>query len=262
MRNRRLAIAGLVLTTAIGLTGCARTSEPTPAGATTPNAAQPADPTAELSAGALKLTQQSMKVTMDLTGGVRMTGVADPKADTAQMEMTLGTGTDSSTDGTARIRKIGKDMWLKFSGAMGALDGLGKGKWMHLDLSTLGEGGAFGMSGSDPAAAAKMIKATSNVQRTGDHRYSGVLDLTKAQTVDSKLVGSLGEKAKAVPFTAATAEQGRLIEMTVDLRGVGPAAGLLKTTYSDFGTPVSVTAPPASDVRELPSQLKGIVGGD
>jgi hypothetical protein len=237
MRNRRLAIAGLVLTTAIGLTGCARTSDGTPSGATT----RSADPTAELADAAVKLTQQSMKVTMELTGGLRMTGVADPKADKAQMEMTIGTGAGAGTDGTAQIRKIGKDMWMRFSGSMGALDGI---------------------SGSDPAAAAKMIKAASNVKRTGDHRYSGVLDLTKAQTVDSKVVGSLGEKAKAVPFTAATDEQGRLIEMTVDLSGVGPAAGVLKTTYSDFGTPVSVTAPPASDVRELPSQLKGIVGGD
>jgi hypothetical protein len=258
MRNRRLAIAGLVLTTAIGLTGCARTSDGTPSGATT----RSADPTAELADAAVKLTQQSMKVTMELTGGLRMTGVADPKADKAQMEMTIGTGAGAGTDGTAQIRKIGKDMWMRFSGSMGALDGLGKGKWMHLDISTLGDGSAFGISGSDPAAAAKMIKAASNVKRTGDHRYSGVLDLTKAQTVDSKVVGSLGEKAKAVPFTATTDDQGRIIEMTVDLTGIGPATGVLKTTYSDFGTPVSVTAPPASDVRELPAQLKGILGGN
>jgi hypothetical protein len=258
MRNRRLAIVGLVLTTAIGLTGCARTSDGPPAAAA--RSAASADPATELAAAAGKLTEQSMKVTMELTGGVTMTGVADPKTDRAQLEMTIGTGT--GTAGTAQIRKIGKDMWMKFSGSVGALDGLGKGKWMHLDISTLGDGDAFGISGSDPAAAAKMIKAASNVQRTGDHRYSGVLDLTKAQTVDSKVVGSLGEKAKAVPFTATTDDQGRIIEMTVDLSGVGPATGVLKTTYSDFGTPVSVTAPPASDVRELPSQLKGLVGGN
>jgi hypothetical protein len=38
--------------------------------------------------------------------------------------------------------------------------------------------------------------------------------------------------------------------------------GFLKTTYSDFGTPGSVTARPASDLRELPSQRKGVIGGN
>jgi hypothetical protein len=43
------------------------------------------------------------------------------------------------------------------------------------------------------------------------------------------------------------------------MSGIAAKAGTMKTTYSDFGTPVSVEAPPASQVEELPSQLKGVL---
>ena len=35
--------------------------------------------------------------------------------------------------------------------------------------------------------------------------------------------------------------------------------GKVRTTYSDFGTPVSVEAPPAADVEELPAQLSSLL---
>jgi hypothetical protein len=253
MRNRRLAIAGFALVTAIGLAGCGpsqhKTATSAPAGAPAAEVAKQADPAAELAAAAAKLGEQSMKVRMEMAGGVSVSGVADPKAQTADMSMSTGTGS-GGTD--IKMLRVGNDMWMKFSGSLGTL--AGNGKWMHLDIKEM-VNGAYG----DPAATAKMINATANVQRTGDHAFKGTLDLTKAQTVSKAAVKAMGDKANAVPFTARTDETGRLVELTVDMGGIAPGAGTMKSTYSDFGTPVSVKAPPAAQVEELPSQLKGIL---
>jgi hypothetical protein len=213
--------------------------------------AKQADPAAELAAAAAKLGEQSMKVRMEMAGGVSVSGVADPKAQTADMSMSTGTGS-GGTD--IKMLRVGNDMWMKFGGSLGTL--AGNGKWMHLDIKEM-VNGAYG----DPAATAKMINATANVQRTGDHAFKGTLDLTKAQTVSKAAVKAMGDKANAVPFTARTDETGRLVELTVDMGGIAPGAGTMKSTYSDFGTPVSVKAPPAAQVEELPSQLKGILNG-
>ena len=257
MRYRRLAIAGVALVAAIGLSGCGRSQDraetSAPGGAPAAEAAKQADPAAELAAAAAKLGEQSMKVRMEMAGGISMSGVADPKAQKADMSMSTGTGTGGTDVKTLRI---GNDMWMKFSGSLGTL--AGDGKWMHLNITELSSGSAYGLSG-DPAAAEKMIKATAAVQRTGDHAFKGTLDLTKAQTVGKEAVKALGDKATAVPFTAKTDEAGRLVEMTVDMGGIAPVAGTMTSTYSDFGTPVTVQAPPASQVEELPSQLKGIL---
>jgi hypothetical protein len=255
MRNRRLAIAGFALVTAIGLAGCGpsqdKTATTAPAGAPAAEVAKQADPAAELAAAAAKLGEQSMKVRMEMAGGVSVSGVADPKAQTADMSMSTGTGS-GGTD--IKMLRVGNDMWMKFSGSLGTL--AGNGKWMHLDIKEMANG-AYG----DPAATAKMIDATANVQRTGDHAFKGTLDLTKAQTVGKAAVKAMGDKANAVPFTARTDETGRLVELTVDMGGIAPGAGTMKSTYWDFGTPVTVKAPPAAQVEELPSQLKGILNG-
>ena len=274
MRNRRLTIAGLALIAAVGLTGCTPTHPATPAARpvaatqTPVTRADPtADPKAELAAAATRLSEQSMRVTVDLTGGARMSGVADPKTGKMKMSMTFGTGSGSgsgSGTGSVDIRKIGRSLWMKFAGSAAALDGLGagKGSWIHLDTSALGKAGAFGMAGNEPTAeAATMMKAATNVRRTGDHRFAGVLDLTTSPALTGKVGAGPGATLRAVPFTATADAKGRLTEMRIDLSGVSPGSGVFTTTYSDFGTPVSVSAPPAADVQELPSRLKGILGG-
>jgi hypothetical protein len=260
MGNRRLVIAGVALVATLGLTACGGATttgtadKKTAAVATTPAA----DAAADLTAAAVKLTAQSAKVTMDMTGGVSMTGVTDPKA--GSTEMTMKTGAEAG-GATVLLRKIGTDMWMKFTGSMSQLGGFGNGKWMHVDTKALGAGSAFDTSSTDPATAAQMLKNAVTVERVGDHGFKGTIDMTKAQTAVSKAVTGLGDKAKAVPFTATTDNDGRLIQMTIDMSALSAEAGTMKMAYSDFGTPVSVTAPPKADVVELPAQLKGLMGG-
>jgi hypothetical protein len=262
MRIRRLTIAGVALVAAVGLAGCGASAdkaegraegraESTAEGAAVAPAGVPAttaqaDAAAELAGAAAKLAGESMHVRITMAGGVTMTGVADARAQTADMSMTLGAGLADKL----RIIRVGSDMWARGDGSIGALVG-GSDKWVHLDISRMSN-----LIGSgEPATAAKMLRSAADVRSAGDHRITGTVDLTEAET--SSAAPSMGENAKAVPFTARTDDQGRLIELTIDMSGVASGAGRVTSTYSDFGTPVSVKVPPKSKTVEAPARLPG-----
>jgi len=262
LRNRRLAIAGLALVTAVGLSGCgpadkSATGSGAPAGsAAATEAAENQTPTKELAAAATKLGEQSMRIDMDMAGAMTMSGKADPKAGVAEMSMSLGAlGGDTKVE----LRKVGNDMFMKFGGEMGkSLTKDSTKPWMHLDASKIADGSNFNISPDDPGGTKAMLTAMTGVEKTGDHGFKGTLDLTKMPQY-KKSLEALGDKATKVPFTATSDAEGRLTEMTLDMSGLGAGSGKVKTTYSDFGTPVSVEAPPASQVAELPKELSGLV---
>jgi hypothetical protein len=162
---------------------------------------------------------------------------------------------------TVDLRKIGTDVYMKFDGALGAVLGDKADKWMHIDAAKVPEGSPFSMEANDPRNAAEMLAASAQVQKTGDRTFQGVLDMTKSPTADEESLRALGDKAKAVPFTAKADQQGRLVELVIDLAAIAPSSGKMTTTYSDFGTPVSVQAPPAAEVIEMPKEMLGVVDG-
>jgi hypothetical protein len=260
MRNRATALAGAALVAAFALAGCGPDKPATKAGGTpvaitsSAPATTPADPAAELAAAAAGQAKQSMRVSMTMGKTLAMSGVVDAAAGKADMVM------DMSTSGRTMkidVRRLGRNFWMRFEGELGGLSGH---KWMHLDTATVQGGGGL-LSGGDPAQAAKTVKAMVHVQKVGDHEFTGTLDLTRAQTVPKSALKDLGAKAKAVPFTAKTDARGRLVEMSVDMSKLAPGEdlGVMTTRYSDFGTPVTVHAPPASQVTELPKSLSGIL---
>ncbi|BCJ54401.1 hypothetical protein Asp14428_58760 [Actinoplanes sp. NBRC 14428] len=261
MRNRRLAVAGVALVAALGLTACGTTTATggNGTGAAAQQAAGKLDPAADLSAATKKLGEQSMKIDSDMAGAITMSGVADPKAGVAKITMKmdlLGKGTSIET------RKVGNDLYMKFDGSMGAALGRGANgkKWMHIDAAKVAEGSNFNLSPDDPAGTKMLLSAITGVERVGDKGFKGTLDLTKSPRFNkNKGLQALGDKATAVPFTAAKDDEGRLVELTLDMSSLGAGAGKIATTYSDFGTPVSVQAPPASEVQEMPSQFSGLV---
>jgi hypothetical protein len=257
MRNRRLAIAGLALVASLGLTGCGPSGTST-GGSDSAAAAQtkkPVDPAAELAAAATKLSTVSLKVKMKSAAGLNAEGSANAGGE--QMEMTMTLGASGSDDTTMTMRKVGNDVYLKMDGALGSALGAKTDKWMHVDASTIPEGSPFSISGSGPTDASKMIAATTNVEKTGEGAYKGVLDMTKTPNANDKALETLGAKAKTVPFTAKTDAEGRLTELAIDMDSMMSGAGKMTTTYSDFGTPVSVKAPPAKDVQEMPKSMLG-----
>jgi hypothetical protein len=260
MRNRRLAIAGAALVAAIGLSGCgpeqdnASGSGAGPAAAE--QAAKPADPAAELAAAATRLSEDSLKVKMTMAAGLNAQGAVDKSGEKMDMTMVMGEGDEGMT---ISMRKLGSDLYMKFDGALGSMLGADGDKWMHIDAAQVPEGSPFSMESNDPKNAARLIESSAQVQKTGDRSFKGVLDMTKSPTVNDESLKALGAKATAVPFTAKADDQGRLIELVVDVEAIAPTAGAMTTTYSDFGSPVSVEAPPASEVVEMPKEMLGLV---
>jgi hypothetical protein len=250
MQTRRLATTGVALVAALGLglTGCGnKTDADTPAASGSASAAPatsaPADALGELTAAAQKLNENSVRIKIEstvLSGG----GVLDPVKKTG--DMTLGLG----PQGKFRILMAGDDAYLKVTG----LAGLPK-KWMHMDATKLGASGQLNlMPDGDPGGAQKMIKTVVDVRKTGDNSFAGTLDYTRTLSSD-KDIAALGDKAKAVPFTAKTDAEGRLSEFAIDTSVLQASLGTMTTTYSDFGTAVRVTPPPAAETQEAPADL-------
>ena len=207
--NRRLAVTGLALATALGLGACQ--TAPSEDGDT------PA-PTAAATAGA-----------------------TDPAA---------------AKELTAAATKLGDDMYMRFTGGLANV--MGK-KWMHLDAADLKAGSNFAvLPQDDPTGAQSLAKAVTQVAKQGD-TYTGVIDITKAPSLNKDSLKALGAKSNTVPFTAKVDGSGRLVEMNVDMSAIAPTAGTMKTTYSDFGTKVKVSKPPADQVTEPPKELAGLL---
>ncbi|MEH1102615.1 hypothetical protein [Micromonospora sp. CPCC 205561] len=250
MNTRRLATTGvaIVAALALGLTGCATERDAaTPAGdgaaTSAPAGSAPSDARAELVAAALKLNQQSVKMTLK-SSVVNGSGSMDPAARTGDMTMKMG------AEGTFRILMLGDHAYLKITG----MQGLPK-KWLHLDAAKLGKTGQLNlMPDGDPGGAKQMAESVVEVEKTGAGSYSGVLDYTRTKP-DDKAIQALGDKAKAVPFTARADDQGRLVEFAIDTNVLHESLGTLITSYSDFGAPVKVQQPPASDTQEAPQEL-------
>ena len=154
------------------------------------------------------------------------------------------------------IRKLGDDMYMRFTGGLANVMGT---KWMHLDAADLKAGSNFAvMPKDDPTGAQSLAKAVTQVAKQGD-TYTGVIDITKAPSLNKDSLKALGAKSSTVPFTAKVDDSGRLVEMSVDMSALAPTAGTMKTTYSDFGTEVDVNKPPAAQVTEPPKELAGLL---
>jgi hypothetical protein len=253
---RRLTTTGLGLVAALtlGVAGCAKTtgdSATAPTSSPT-SAAAPESAVDSLTAAAETLNNDTVTVTLDTTG-LTTQGKLDPKANKATMTMNV-TAQGKSTK--IEIVTLDKDVYLKVPGTPNIGD-----KWMHVDVAKLAGTNFDIMPQGDPAGANNLVKSVVDAQRDGDRGFKGTLDLTKSPTVNKTSIQVLGDKAKAVPFTATTDEQGRLTGLTIDLSAIEPALGTLKTTYSDFGAPVTVTQPAASETVEAPDSLLKALGG-
>jgi hypothetical protein len=102
-----------------------------------------------------------------------------------------------------------------------------------------------------------------DVQSTGDRKYTGTLDLTKAtdaDIVDKKIVKDLGEAAKSVPFEATLDDKGRLSSLKINVpAGTKTKAQTWEVTYSDYGTAPKVEKPPAAETMEAPQAVYNLL---
>lgn len=255
MRLTRVVVAATAVAAIAGLGGCGTgpdASSGASSAATAPST--PADPSAELSAAAEKLAETTAKLTLT-AAGTSAAGVFDPGGQRVELTMTVGSG------GQLVIRQIGDDLFVRTDESMARALGATPGKWLHTDLSQVPETSPLNPKNNDPRNTARLLAASTEVTRSGDHAFTGTLDLTKSPTGNPAALKAMGDKAKAVPFSATTDADGRLTSITIDMESVVPGAGQVKTEYSDFGVPVSLEAPPASQVAEMPARFRQALGG-
>jgi hypothetical protein len=110
---------------------------------------------------------------------------------------------------------------------------------------------------TDPLDIAGLMAKVTNLEQASPTYVTGLVDLTASTGVSAPAPEQLayaGEPAAATPFTAAVDDQGRLIELRIDADTISP--DLSHTfTFSQFGTPSPVLAPPAADVIAAPDSV-------
>lgn len=264
-----LAVATLALTAACGGGGASSGDH-----AKDPNAA----PAKELAAGSALTAADakdvmtsmvgamtSMKISGDVTvgtaGKIHMEGVEQAKPTLlAEIKETID-GQDMS------VRMVGTDMYIQMPQAAGLPGGK---KWMSMDFQELGsmsgvDTSALGESMQDPASAvSKYAKYVTGGTYLGSEKVDGTSAKHYTFAVDTKsamgaMMPSGAPSSVAGSLPASMTEDvwidgdGRPVQVKVDMGKLG----VTTMHMSDFGTKVSVTAPPAdqvSDMKDLLSQ--------
>lgn len=276
MNRRRLAVGGLALfaSATVALAGCsssssknsgsagasasasASASAAVPAGGGGGTGALPGGntPAEKLTSAAQYLLTTSFKYTLQ-SSGLSGQGAADPANKKATMTMS---GTQDSLAVKLDSVVIGTDAWVKLDvGGKNDMIGIPT-KWMHLDQTKMGKDSGLGIdvTGADPSDAAGLFNGLADVKQVDAQHYNVTFDLTKAKgsTVTQDIVSSLGDKAKSVPGTVELDSQGRLSKVNLDLSAIDPSRSVAMS-YSDYGTPVSVSAPAAGDTVDAPDAV-------
>ena len=260
MRTPRLAGLCLVLTAtlAFAATGCDNdvaapsASQPATAGTASFGAADPAAVSA-LSAAAAQLATSSFKVTATSGAGFTLTGAIDPPNGNGTTELTAS---GPNAEINVKTLLLGQDLYVQVPGITRA------GTWTHLDVSRLPAGANVGLRPGqiDPVNTAQLLASSTDVHATGGNSYAGTLDLSRAAGVaglDQVTIQGYGNAAVNVPFTAGLDDQGRLSTLTINL----PQGKPLEVRYSDYGSPVNVSRPVASEITEAPDSLHTSLGG-
>lgn len=242
---------GLVAAAALTITGCGSTASPGSA-APAPAAAAPAaaateDPAVALGKAAAKLGEESfaMAMTMGEAGG--MNGSMDPVKKVSQFTMNVE---EAGSAITMEMRTIGDDLYMKTTAE--GLDLPGGNSWTHMEQGDAA--GPMSLGTFDPAEVAATLERTSDVKRVGDKDFTGTVDLAaSAEALGMTAADVEAVGATPLPFEASVDDEGRLVRYAFTSPAVsGQPPVEMVTTYSDFGLPVDVQAPPAAEVQEMP----------
>jgi hypothetical protein len=265
VRSRRLTTAGLGLIAALtfGVAGCVGTTDSTTTDGNKNAGQGTQDASAALAEASTKLAKESFKLSMKFGEAGTMTGAMDPQKKLGQTTLKISA---QGTTMTIDMLLVDTDLYMKMDMGGAALPGMDASKWMHLDTKKLPANSSLGITPGehDPVRAEKLLQAATKVERVGDREFKGTLDLTKVTGIagiEAKDVTGLGEKGKAVPFTAKTDDKGRLVNLKIEVPAVaGVDLGSLDATYSDFGTAVDVKKPDASAVIPAPEAIYSTLG--
>jgi hypothetical protein len=261
VNSRRWVVLGAVALASVGsAAGCGNgggtTSGGTPSTAPT-SASTDAKQDLVAAADALNSTPFHLDIKSQSFNGQ---GDADPVNKNSQMTVDVQQA-GGTTALKMDLRNVGDQMWIKMDLSGMNLPGTQdmSNKWLHLDTTKMGPNSKAGLaSGTGPVDAGKSLDTAKDVQKVDATHYKGTIDLTqgKSLAIDEKTVTTLADKAKAVPFEATVDDQHRLTEFKITVPAVdNQPEQVIDTTYSAFGTAVSVAAPSAAEVAEAPAAL-------
>jgi hypothetical protein len=260
------AMAVLSLGTAIALTsGCTGGGRATPsagsnASASASAAAAQAQAGDQLAAAVRGLTAESYRYTVN-AGDTNGSGLLDPRRSTASLSVGIAAeGEPYKVDALV----LDKDYYVKFSGLPVA--GVNSNQWLHVAGGKIKSLAAVGIKDiNDPSGASNLSTSVASVRKSGDHSFTGTLDLTRGSNgigLDDVAVAQLGDKVGSVPFEASVNNEGRLErwKMTIPASGASQAISY-EVGYSDFGRVPALNRPPANEVAEAPEAVYKMLQG-
>jgi hypothetical protein len=219
-------------------------------------------------------------------GGMRMSGVTgwDPLV----MDVTASGGMLAQAGGPDEMRMLWVDDVMYMNVGEEGSEGFGGKPWVKMDLRAIAErsgderalesmtGGLQDMNRS-PSQQTALLLDSPSIERVGEEKvggvptehYSGTLTMEEALAADSssdhltaeereELLGAMeksGVKGFDIDVWVDERDYPAKIDMTMD----SPQGEItVSQTYSDYGTPVSVKAPPASETTDLMEAFEGI----
>jgi hypothetical protein len=222
-----------------------------PSSPSRPSGTIPSDPRKAVMAAAAGLAKEPFKLKF-ASLGQQATGSVDPVAKVSEIATTLDNGA------TITARQFGTEQFVQVTGDTATALHAVPGKWMRVDTKGLPSGNPLSPDRNQAAAGANLLKNAKSVRLDGPGAYSGQVDLSRGGA--AQLPSSVTGKLKAVPFTASLDSQGRFVSLAFDLNSVVSGAGELKSTYSDYGVPVSVARPAAGETVAMPDAFKKAIG--
>ncbi|MEU4527792.1 hypothetical protein AB0F49_06145 [Micromonospora ureilytica] len=248
------AVAVLVVVVGAGAWALVAVGDDEPDAGRPAASAGPADPAGVLKAAASKADEQPYRLTVG-------TGGADGDATVLLWDPTAKRGLETTSlkvpTGVVKIERLttGPDVYVRVTAPDRRVPVWDGKTWWHVGAP----GAPAAKQGLDNTRLASTLGAPAGVRQTAEREYAGTLDLRQSGAVLGSGVGSvLGDRAGAVPFTAAVDEQGRLVRYRIELASEQSQTAQLDLTYSDFGLAVSAD-PPAADLvgEDPPANIPG-----
>jgi hypothetical protein len=194
-----------------------------------------------------------------IKGGTQpMSGVLDATEKTVRLDVSQHEP-DAGFTLSMKFLVIDTEAWTKISFNPTGLAGLPKlpKKWMLLDPGKIKDKDdnplAYGDE-TDPGCTATVFQNASNVKDAGSGHYTGTTDLTRqgdAGIVDDATLTALGEKARALPFTAVVDAKGYLTSTVVQVPAAGKAkAQTYAVSYAGYDATETPAVPAAGDQQK------------
>jgi hypothetical protein len=268
---RRLAVAGVALALVAGACGSGVAKS---AGG---DAAKVSTARLVSAAADLAARQRSARISGEVSvglGGKQMSvpieGAIDFTNDAVAMKMSLSGLTGGQQSGDVEIRMVDGVMYMNLGSVLGARgDSMLHGKpWVSVDASQSGSQGT-----QNPADILDSLRGAGNVQLVGHGRVDGVeadhyradIDLGRAMdklspTQRSQAAAGLKMLGSTFPMDVWIDHDGLPVRVGVDIDSKLGLRVSEQIDFTDWGTPITVEAPPADQVQSM-ADAQGGAGG-